>query len=130
MKVAVGVITNPQQKILITRRPEHISYGGYWEFPGGKLEPNETAARALVRELKEEVGIDVLEHRFMGEVQYQYQEKHICLLVHHVSNFTGIAAVQEFQLGLRWVNIDELQQYDFPPANVEIIDLIHSKLEM
>jgi 8-oxo-dGTP diphosphatase len=128
MKVAVGVITDAQQKVLITRRPQHISYGGYWEFPGGKLEGDESSASALIREIEEEVGLQVLEHDFMGEVHYTHKEKKIHLLIHHVANFAGHAKPLESQLDLRWVEIAELHQYNFPPANVEIIALIDKKI--
>ncbi len=128
VKVAVGVITDSQLNVLITRRPQHISYGGYWEFPGGKLEADETSASALIRELKEEVGLQVVDHSYMGEVQYTLNDKHICLHIHHVSSFKGKASALESQLDLRWVDIKELPNYNFPPANVEIIALIDEKI--
>ena len=57
--VAVGVLLQPQGHFLLTSRPEGKVYAGYWEFPGGKLEPGESVAQALARELHEELGIDV-----------------------------------------------------------------------
>lgn len=128
VKVAVGVITDEKHHVLITRRPQHISYGGYWEFPGGKLEDDETSASALIREIMEEVGLQVLAHSYMGEVQYTLNGKEICLHIHHVSNFKGNASALESQLDLRWVEINDLPNYNFPPANVEIISLIEEKI--
>ena len=60
MHVAVGVIVNEQQEILIAKRPDHQYKGGLWEFPGGKVEPGETVYNALLRELNEEVNIQVI----------------------------------------------------------------------
>ncbi|MGW8227561.1 MAG: NUDIX domain-containing protein, partial [Gammaproteobacteria bacterium] len=57
--VAVGVVQNPQGKILIAKRPAHVHQGELWEFPGGKVEAGESLPQALRRELHEEIGIDV-----------------------------------------------------------------------
>ncbi len=58
-EVAVGVLIDPQGRFLLTSRPTGKVYEGYWEFPGGKLEPGETVAEALRRELQEEIGITI-----------------------------------------------------------------------
>ena len=57
--VAVGILVRPDGRLLLASRPEGKPYSGYWEFPGGKLEPGETVAHALKRELHEELGIDI-----------------------------------------------------------------------
>lgn len=62
MKVAVAIITNDQQEILVAQRPLHVPHGGRWEFPGGKLEANESAEDALVREIREEVNLEILHY--------------------------------------------------------------------
>ena len=59
MLVVAGVLEDAAGRVLIAKRPEHKHHGGYWEFPGGKLDPGETAALGLVRELREELGITV-----------------------------------------------------------------------
>ena len=59
VQVAVGVLFLPDGRFLLTSRPPGKVYEGYWEFPGGKLEPNETIAQALARELREELGIEI-----------------------------------------------------------------------
>ncbi|PZP31994.1 MAG: 8-oxo-dGTP diphosphatase MutT [Roseateles depolymerans] len=58
-EVAVGVLVAPDGRFLLTTRPPGKVYAGYWEFPGGKVEPGETVAQALARELREEIGIDI-----------------------------------------------------------------------
>ncbi len=127
MKVAVAVITDERQRILITRRPLHASHGGMWEFPGGKLEKEEMAASALVREIKEEIGIDVKTYEYLGEIRHTYGHQPISLLIYHVQDYQGEVACCEEQMDLRWVDIENLKEYQFPSANLEIIELIKQK---
>ena len=124
MKVAVAVITDEFNRILITRRSPNVSHGGFWEFPGGKLNKDELAEDALVREIKEEVGLDVLSYVYMGEVRYQYNDQDIELLIFHINKFSGNASCKEEQLDLRWELIDNFYKFQFPAANIKIIELI------
>lgn len=124
MKVAVAVIWNDQQQVLITKRPDHAAHGGLWEFPGGKLEEGELASAALVREIKEEVGVDILESRFLGIVIHKYDSKTVELLVYSVEKFQGKAYCCESQSDLRWVHLKQLAHYNFPKANEHVIELI------
>ena len=127
MKVAVAIITDAEQRILITRRPLHASHGGMWEFPGGKLEKEELATTALVREIKEEVGIDAIAYNYLGEVCHTYDQKFVTLLIYHVHRYQGEAARCEAQMDLRWVDIANLKDFQFPAANLEIIELIKQR---
>lgn len=124
IKVAVAIIVDEQQRILVTQRPLHASHGGYWEFPGGKLEANELAEQALIREIKEEVGLDVLEHEFLGEVHHQYAERSVQLLIFLVTQFVGNPICIEGQLAMKWIRQDELNPDEFPEANREVMQLI------
>jgi 8-oxo-dGTP diphosphatase len=124
MKVAVAIIFDEQERVLITKRPAHAAHGGLWEFPGGKLEEGEPASAALIREIKEEVGIDILESRFLGSVVHDYDSKTVELLVYSVVKFQGEAYCRESQSDLRWVHLKELTQYNFPKANERVIELI------
>ena len=121
MRVAVGVIIDDQQRILITRRPLHASHGGMWEFPGGKLEGDETPIEALIREIKEEVDLDVQNCSFLGEVNHSYLHRSVALLVYCVRVFQGEAVAKEMQMDLRWVKTNELQNFEFPEANQQIV---------
>lgn len=123
MKVAVGIITDKNQNILITRRALDISYGGYWEFPGGKLEQDEDPQQALIREIHEEVGLTVKASKFLGEVKHFYSSKMITLYIFHVSYFTGVAQCCEQQMELLWIPITTIDQYKFPEANKKIVEL-------
>lgn len=128
MKVAVAVITDAEQRFLITQRPLHTSHGGIWEFPGGKLENGEHPACALIREIKEEVGVDVLAYGYLGEICHHYDNQDISLLIYHVFEYKGEAICREGQMDLRWVGIEELADFQFPAANLQIIEMIKAQV--
>ena len=128
MKVAVAVITNAKGQVLITRRPQHATHSGFWEYPGGKLELNETAEQALIREIKEEIALEVEHYHYLGEVNHRYSESQVSLQVFHVDQIAGEAQCCEGQMDLRWVEFSALGHYDFPAANEQIIVLIHEKI--
>lgn len=125
MKVAVAIITDETHRILIAKRPESVPHGGLWEFPGGKIECGESAESALIREIKEEVGLDVLAFDYLGELQFEYSKQEVKLFIYHVSRFLGQAVCLESQPDLRWVTVEHLSQYRFPKANEHIMALIH-----
>lgn len=124
MKVAVAIIFDQEKRVLITRRPVHAAHGGMWEFPGGKLEANELPEQALIREINEEVGIDILDYRFLTEVTHSYDAQVVHLLVFIITCYEGKPRCRESQLALRWVSVDDLDNYQFPEANIRIIELI------
>jgi len=124
MKVAVAVIADEQRRILVTQRPMHASHGGRWEFPGGKLEAGELAEHALIREVKEEVGLDVIDYQLLGEVHHQYSDKKVQLIIFLVTQFSGTPSCIEGQLAMEWIKPKELNPDLFPEANREVIKLI------
>ncbi len=124
IKVAVAVIVNENQQILIAQRPLDASHGGRWEFPGGKLEADELPEQALIREVREEVGLDVEKYQFLGEVMHQYPEKSVQLFVFLVTQFAGQPACIEGQLAMEWMTQGNLNPDDFPEANRKVIALI------
>jgi len=117
--VAVGVILRNDQ-IFITLRPEHLHQGGLWEFPGGKVEVGETLSEALARELKEELGIEVLAARPLIDLTHDYGDKQVRLDTWIVDQFIGEPKGLEGQQG-RWVDKQSLSQYQFPEANIAIL---------
>ena len=120
VSVAVGVIKNPQGQILIALRDDARHQGGLWEFSGGKIEANETAEQALKRELKEELGIDVVQATPLITIKHQYPDKTVQLRVFTVEHFTSEPHSAENQ-PIQWVNPNELKNYAFPAANLPII---------
>ncbi|WP_169712431.1 8-oxo-dGTP diphosphatase MutT [Cognaticolwellia mytili] len=118
--VAVGVITQ-ENKFFLTKRLADAHQGGKWEFPGGKVELNETVHQALHRELKEEVAIDILTCTPLMQINHDYGDKKVLLEVFVVDNFTGQAKALEGQQE-GWFTLVEFSTLNFPAANQAIID--------
>lgn len=125
--VAVGVISDGADRILIARRAEHLHQGGLWEFPGGKVESNETVEQALQRELFEELAITVNEQEPLLTIEHDYTDKAVLLDVWWISEFAGEPQGREGQ-PLQWVPIESLHEFEFPAANKPIIVAIQQKL--
>ena len=123
--VAVGVIIDDAQKILIALRPQQAHQGGLWEFPGGKVDVlnNESPEQALRRELKEELALTIVESKPLLEVEHDYSDKLVFLDVWKVSAFIGEPVGNEGQT-IAWVYLNELDHYDFPAANQAILTAI------
>jgi len=133
--VAVGVIIaiNEQQQTqyFLTKRLAGAHQGGKWEFPGGKVEKEESVAQALARELKEEIAIDVLtcipltvvNHTYVGNksIEKNGVDKQVCLEVFVVDNYIGEPIAQEGQ-EQGWFSLNDLKSLDFPAANQVIIE--------
>jgi 8-oxo-dGTP diphosphatase len=129
--VAVGVVINEEGQILIAKRAHNQHQGGLWEFPGGKVEPDESVFDALVREFAEEVDLRILNAVPLQQIKHDYGDKHVFLDVwlsrqpSASSNsscvaYEGQARGKENQK-IAWVNIADLESYSFPEANKEII---------
>ncbi|WP_268833940.1 8-oxo-dGTP diphosphatase MutT [Photobacterium carnosum] len=119
--IAAGIILNPtQDQIFITRRHANAHQGGLWEFAGGKVEANETAEQAVIRELNEEVGIQVTTLTPLISLAHDYPDKSLQFDFFAITAFTGEACGNEGQTGL-WVAIHDLDQYPFPDANVAVL---------
>ena len=118
--VAVAVIINAQGMVLISLRHTHLHQGGLWEFPGGKVEPNEDVYSALVRELREELGVTVQVARPLIRIPHVYPDKQVLLDVWQVTAFVGDPHGREGQ-SIRWVSPEQLVDYAFPAANRPIV---------
>lgn len=123
LHVAVGVVTDDDGRVLISRRAEAAHQGGLWEFPGGKVEPGESVERALQRELAEELGLQVRETRPLLLVPFDYGDKAVLLDVHRVTAWRGEPRGLEGQ-PLAWVAPEALGDYAFPAANRAIVDAL------
>ncbi|OCQ20204.1 7,8-dihydro-8-oxoguanine-triphosphatase [Pseudoalteromonas luteoviolacea] len=122
VNVAVGVIYE-QGKYFVCKRSEEQHQGGLWEFPGGKVEPQESVELALQRELAEEIGIQVIGSQHLLTIEHDYGDKQVCLHVHVVDQFTGSPTGLEGQPS-QWVDYSTLKELEFPKANIAIIDAL------
>lgn len=118
--VAVGLVVNKQGELLISKRQEGQHLEGLWEFPGGKIEKNESVHQALARELFEEVGIEIGMSSPLLDLEYEYPGKTVYLRVRVVKEFSGIATGKEGQ-EIDWMPVERFDDYPFPPANTEIM---------
>ena len=118
--VAVAAIVNSRGEVLVSRRRQDGHLGGYWEFPGGKLEQGESIEDALDRELSEELGIAPLSSRPLIRARYHYPEKSVLLDVWRVDAYAGIPRGIEGQ-PLQWCNVSQLDATVFPPADLPVI---------
>ncbi len=129
IRVAVAVIINQNEEILIAKRSKDQHQGDKWEFPGGKVKENETSEEALHREILEELGIEVKSSSEMISITHEYIEeepkhnKTVILDVFDVRKWRGEPQGVEGQ-PIRWITISEIDNYEFPIANVEIVNII------
>ena len=110
-------------RFLICQRPAHKARGLLWEFVGGKVEPGETHSEALRRECREELGIELAVQDVFTDVVHAYPD-----LTVHLTLFNAAIAAGEPQLlehnDLRWITPDEIPDFDFCPADIEILQRI------
>ncbi|GAB6195794.1 Nudix family hydrolase [Lysobacter xanthus] len=118
--VVAGVLRDVRGRVLLARRTEGRDLAGLWEFPGGKCEPGETPDEALVRELREELGIEARIGAPLIRVPQQYPDKLLALDVRHVDGWTGTPRGREGQ-ALAWVPHEKLALYDMPPADRPVV---------
>ena len=124
--VAVAIILSENQ-ILLSKRHDASHQGGKWEFPGGKVELNETVEQALLREIEEELGLQVIKQEPFIVIEHDYVDKQVKLDVRIVSKFSGKAEGKEGQL-IRWVKAVDLLDLDFPAANAPIVKNLYEYL--
>ncbi|AWB68731.1 8-oxo-dGTP diphosphatase MutT [Saccharobesus litoralis] len=127
VNVAVGVVVNEQKQILLAKRAKEQHQGGLWEFPGGKVELGESTFKALVREFKEEVDLELEHGQPLILIEHDYGDKQVRLDTWLVEQFSGSARGVEGQ-EVRWVPVAELANYEFPAANQAILQAINQTL--
>ena len=125
--IGVGVIRNSLGKILIDRRLPQGEMAGFWEFPGGKIEPTETIEECIKREIEEELAIAVAVGDRLITIEHNYSKFKVTLFVHDCQYIAGEPQTRECQ-EVRWVNITELDQYNFPQANYQIIEFLKKQI--
>lgn len=125
--VVAAALVDRDGRLLVQQRPEGLSMAGLWEFPGGKLEPGETPEQALIRELGEELAIDV-DHACLAPACFASEplgDKHLLLLLYVCRKWRGTPVAQHAS-ALRWVRPVELHGLAMPPADKPLIGLLEA----
>ena len=127
--VAAVVLVDPDGRVLLAQRPAGKAMAGLWEFPGGKLDPGETPEAALIRELAEELGIDVAASCLapFAFASHGYPDFHLLMPLYVCRKWTGIPTPREGQ-HLRWVRPARLSDYPMPPADKPLLALLRDLL--
>ncbi|WP_392561498.1 8-oxo-dGTP diphosphatase MutT [Orbus sturtevantii] len=123
LEIAVGIVRSHDGQIFITQRGEKSHLAGFWEFPGGKIEPNETPFQTLQREIAEEIDIHIHDAKYLKTVEYQYHDRFITIHVYLIEEWDGEPFAAEGQHS-RWVDEEELNADEFPDANRTIIEML------
>ena len=120
--VAACALIDADGRVLIAQRPSGKSMAGLWEFPGGKVDPGERPEDALIRELKEELGIVVQEACLapLTFASHSYENFHLLMPLYVCRRWEGMITAREGQK-LVWVRPNRLKEYPMPPADVPLI---------
>jgi 8-oxo-dGTP diphosphatase len=135
--VAIGILLRTCEgpnggqatQILITRRPRGTVYADFWEFPGGKLDPGETPAQALIREFEEELALRITPGQALPPIEHVYPHGHVRLHPYLCSCPPKATPVNRHVAEHRWVRTADLGRYRFPEANATILAFLQSHLD-
>jgi 8-oxo-dGTP diphosphatase len=122
-------LVDKDSRILLAQRPEGKEFAGYWEFPGGKIEQGETPEAALIREIREELGVETKDSCLapISFASHAYENFHLILLLYICRRWQN--APEALEGGqLAWVRPQRLRNYEMPPANVEFIAILQDLL--
>ena len=119
--IAVSVIEY-QNKVLIMKRQNTKFLSGLWEFPGGKIEKNETAIQSIIREVKEETNLSISKPVFLGNITHKYSHfgVNISFFISFPKSIKSINIDQEY----KWIKIDDIFNYPLPKANHKMLDIL------
>ena len=127
--VAAVVLVDTDGRVLLAQRPEGKQMAGLWEFPGGKVDPGETPEAALIRELREELGIDVAASCLapFTFASHAYPDFHLLMPLYVCRKWSGVPMAREGQR-LTWVRPARLAEYPMPPADKPLIAMLRDLL--
>ncbi|MCC2976376.1 (deoxy)nucleoside triphosphate pyrophosphohydrolase [Sphingomonas sp. PL-96] len=127
LMVVAAALVDGDGRVLVQQRPQGLPMAGLWEFPGGKVEPGELPEAALVRELHEELGIEV-EQACLAPATFASEplgERHLLLLLYALRKWSGVVEARH-ATALKWVRPVELHRLEMPPADRPLIGLLEA----
>ena len=124
----MAAVIEREGKVLIARRRQETGYGGFWEFPGGRLEKGETPENAVAREIAEELGVRIRVGGLLRAVNYQSQNLSIELLAYRASIVSGELKLTDHD-EIRWVIPSELEEAEFTEPDRPVVRLMAAKSE-
>lgn len=116
-------------KVLVTSRPEGKPWAGYWEFPGGKIEAGETHEACLVRELHEELGVNIVVHDLLMKQTFAYPEKIVELFFYRCEMTAGAELEMREGQSAQWLHPTAMDPAVFLPADVAIVAYLQRKVD-
>jgi 8-oxo-dGTP diphosphatase len=127
--VSAVALVDPDGRVLLAQRPEGKAMAGLWEFPGGKVEPGETPEAALIRELREELGVDTEESCLapLTFASHSYDDFHLLMPLFVCRKWQGTPQPREGQT-LEWARPARLRDYPMPAADIPLIPIIRDLL--
>jgi 8-oxo-dGTP diphosphatase len=127
--VAAVALIDADGRVLLAERPPGKSMAGLWEFPGGKVGPGETPEQALIREIKEELGIDVTSSCLapFTFASHRYEDFHLLMPLYLCRVWNGRVEPREGQR-LAWVRVERLGDYEMPPADRPLVAMLRDVL--
>ena len=125
LQVVAGILRDGDGRVLITERIEDGPFQGLWEFPGGKIGAGESLEEALGRELREEIGVQMLASNHLMSLRHEYPDRHVEIDFFLVTQWQNDARGLEGQ-GLKWVWVAELADVDLLPADLPLIEKLQS----
>lgn len=128
--VSAVALIDPEGRVLLAQRPEGKMLAGMWEFPGGKIEPDETAEACLMREIREELGVELCARCFapLTFVSHAYEQFHLLMLLYVAHRWEGIPQSRERQ-SLTWKRPREMRAMPMPPADLPLISVLEDYLK-
>ena len=128
IRVTAAIIESGNKILIAQRKAKDSLFGGLWEFPGGKIEDGETPKECMARELKEELEIEVEVGTLITSNKHRYPNGIFELLVYKVEHISGNFILNDHD-EVKWITIDEISKFDFPPANTPIINYLKNSYE-